>query len=88
MKPNVSIVATFSRIRTESNTDQNTGFTGKIDLKALKRRGQSEVEVVLVPMESVPPTLAALMNKTGIPKDGLIMFAASNEQEPTTRKKT
>ena len=83
MKPNIHIVSTFSRTKDENGNDH---FTGVIDVAALKKTRLSEVEVVLVPIESVPKTLAKLMSRSSLGKDSLIMFAGWTKPEETGRR--
>ena len=84
MKPSINIISNFSRIKDEVGNDH---FTGTIDVAALKKTKESEIEVVLVPIESVPKTLAGLMSRNSVTKDGLIMFAGASASEEDNRKK-
>ena len=83
MNPSINIISAFSRIKDENGNDH---FTGVIDVAALKKAKMSEIEVVLVPIESVPKTQARLMTRYAVSKDGLIMFAGAANQEKENRK--
>ena len=83
MKPTIHIVSTFSRTKDENGNDH---FTGTIDVAALKKTRLSEVEVVLVPIESVPKTLAKLMSRSALGKDSLIMFAGGSSPDESGRR--
>ena len=78
MKPTINIISTFDRVENKDGADH---FTGTLDLSALRKTRQREVEVVLVPIEAVPPTLLTFMTKNGINKTGLVMFAGTGNQE-------
>jgi len=84
MKPAINIISTFDRIEGKDGADH---FTGILDLAALRKTKQHEVEVVLVPIEAVPPTLLTLMTKNGISKSSLVMFAGAATQEPARTTK-
>ena len=84
MRPAINIISTFDRIEGKDGADH---FTGTLDLAALRKTKQREIEVVLVPIGAVPPTLLTLMTKNGINKTGLVMFAGSGAQEPTRTDK-
>jgi len=83
MNPSINIISTFSRIKDENGNDH---FTGSIDVAALRKIRMNEIEVVLVPIESVPKTLAKLMTRNAVSKDGLIMFAGAAAPDGTNKK--
>ena len=85
MKPTINIVATFSQTTDEGG---HANFTGVIDVAALRKTKAAEIEVVLVPIESVPKTLARLMSRNAVGKDGLIMFAGAASSEGKSRKES
>ena len=78
MKPTINIISTFDRVENKDGADH---FTGTLDVAVLRKAKQREVEVVLVPIEAVPPTLLTFMTKNGINKTGLVMFAGTSAQE-------
>ena len=83
MKSPLNIITTFNRIKDENGADH---FTGTIDLATLKKTKLSEIEIVLIPIESIPKTLTKLLNKSVNNKDGLIMFAGTTAPEATNNK--
>ena len=84
MKPTVHIIATLSRVGDEEGGEQ---FAGNLDLAALKKSKRSEIEVVLVPVDSVPKALGKLVTRNSVSDGGLILFAGTGSEEEGGRKK-
>ncbi len=78
MKPAVDVITTLSRVKGENGADQ---FVGSINLSKLKKAKSAEMDIVLVPVDSVPKALVGLLKKANISTANLLMFAAVAQQE-------
>lgn len=83
MKASVNIITTLSRVKGENGGDQFVGF---IDVAKLKKAKADEIEVILVPVGSIPGTLKDLFKKADVGNDDLLMFAAMGSSETSKRK--
>jgi len=78
MKPTIRIISTFDKIE---DSDGSEHFTGTLDIAALRKIKSREIEVVLVPVDSIPKTLGKLMAKSGLSEGSLVMFGGTGGQD-------
>ena len=81
MKPAMNIISVYKK----QKDDATEYYTGILSISALRKIKAEEVEVILIPTEHLPKSLAGMMNK-GAGAD-LIMFAATGTGEPAPRRK-
>jgi hypothetical protein len=79
----VDILATLTRVTGENGIDV---FCGTIDLSKLRKAKVSEVDVVMVPLDGVPKTLATLIRKASDNKPDLLLFASSAEPQKSNSR--
>jgi hypothetical protein len=80
MKTNLNIITAFKK-----NADGAEYFTGTIDVAALRKLKQLEIEVVLMPAQQLPRPLDTIMARNGAAD--LIMFAATGASESAPKRK-
>jgi len=84
MKPNVSLIATLKRVKSESGPDL---FTGTLEYSALRKIKALDIELILVPIESAPGPLAEIIAAGATDKDGLMVFAGPVPKEGGVSRK-
>jgi hypothetical protein len=60
-------------------------YLGTINVKALRKAGTSQVQVVLLPSERLPESLLGFMKKSNETPD-LLLFAEAGPEKPTRQK--
>jgi hypothetical protein len=83
MKLPINVITTLKRVPGEDGKDH---FIGTLEPSVLKKARASEIDIVLMPLESIPNTLVHLMSKSGIEKNSLIMFANTGSPAATDKK--
>ena len=78
MKPNVSLIATLKRVKSESGPDL---FVGTLEYSALRKIKAVDIELILVPIETAPGPLAEIRSNGSGEKDGLMVFAGPAVKE-------
>ena len=81
MNPSVNIISTLSRTEDETGS---VHFAGTIDVAALRKTKASRIDVILIPMASIPQSLSTLMARNEVQQDGLVMFAGGPIQDEKT----
>jgi hypothetical protein len=84
MKPAIHVIATLNRVGDKEGEEQ---FAGSLDLAALRKTKRSEIEVVLVPVDSFPKVLGKLVKRNSVSDGGLILFAGAGSDEECGRRK-
>ena len=84
METGISVISTFSRVKVEDGTEY---FTGILDGRVLRKIRNAEVEVVLMPLESIPKGVFDLMKKSGNTSTDLLMFGTVREKEKKAKVK-
>ncbi|MFC1737318.1 hypothetical protein ACFL1X_14495 [Candidatus Hydrogenedentota bacterium] len=78
MKPLVNLIGAFKKVEEEKGTPH---FAGTLDMAALKKTKLREIELVLIPIESVPKSLVSLMKKAGTDNADLLVFATTGNEK-------
>ncbi|MCX7013941.1 MAG: hypothetical protein NTW86_15550 [Candidatus Sumerlaeota bacterium] len=84
MKPNVSLIATLKRVKSESGPDL---FEGTLEYSALRKIKAVDIELILVPIESAPGPLAEIIAAGAVDRDGLMVFAGPAPKEGGASRK-
>ena len=74
MNPSINLLSGFKKIKGEEGLEH---FAGTLNLKAIKRLSDGEIEVVLLPATALPKSLMELMKKAGNVPD-LLMFSENS----------
>jgi hypothetical protein len=82
MNPTINLISGFKKVKTEDGTEH---YSGTLNLRALKKAGTSEIQVVLLPNEGLPKGLLDLLRKGGQVPD-LLLFAESGVGKPAQQK--
>ncbi|HNT36254.1 MAG TPA: hypothetical protein PKH07_14815, partial [bacterium] len=78
MEPIVNVITTLTRIQGEGGAEQ---YVGTIDMSALRKAKIGRLEIVVVPLCTVPKTLSDLINKACVANADALMFGALARQE-------
>jgi len=85
MNPTINLISGFKKVKTEDGAEH---FSGTLNLKALKKAGTSEIQVVLLPNEGLPKGLLDLMKKGGQVPDLLLFSEIPNTKPVRTSQKS
>jgi hypothetical protein len=79
MNPTINLISGFKKVKAEDGSEHHTGT---LNLRALKKAGTSEIQVVLLSNEGLPKRLLDLMKKGGQVPD-LLLFSETSPAKPT-----
>ena len=71
MKPGINLMSVFSKVK---GNDGSEYYTGALNPALFRKIKDKEIDVVLMPLESVPESLVTLLKKSGNQKADLLMF--------------
>jgi hypothetical protein len=79
MNPTINLISGFKKVKAEDGSEH---YTGTLNLRALKKAGANEIQVVLLPNEGLPKGLLDLMKKGGVVPD-LLLFCETSPPKQT-----
>jgi len=83
MKPGIDLISVFTKINAEDGSDFYSGTMNPVVFKKAKQ----DIEVVLMPSETVPMSILDLLRKAGNQKADLLMFAVVGREEKKPKGK-